>query len=55
MLSIPHCLDSRLTDGGKPYALVMLYSPKQIFCFWYLFLLEAERAPGPVRPEGLGK
>jgi hypothetical protein len=22
---------------------------------WYLFLLEAESTPGPVRPEGLGQ
>jgi hypothetical protein len=34
MLRIPHCLDSRLTDGGnvvKPYAPAALYSPETLF------------------------
>jgi hypothetical protein len=57
MLRTPHCLDNRLTDGGK------VVSPKHqprppsemsFFCFWYSFLLEAE-SQGLVRPEGLGK
>jgi hypothetical protein len=32
--------------------------PPGFFIFndsWYLFLLEAESTPGPVRPEGLGQ
>jgi hypothetical protein len=46
MLRIPHCLDNRLTDGGKivsPTLRPLLYSPETIFlCLWYSFLLEAE-------------
>jgi hypothetical protein len=46
MLRILHCLDSRLTDGGKVVSLrhrPLLYSPESLFfCFWYSFLLEAE-------------
>jgi hypothetical protein len=46
MLKIPHCLDNRLTDGGKvvsPTIRPLLYSPETLFlCFWYSFLLEAE-------------
>jgi hypothetical protein len=46
MLRIPHCLDSRLTDGGKvvrPTHRPLLYSPESLFlCFWYSFLVEVE-------------
>jgi hypothetical protein len=46
MLRIPHCLENRLTDGGKvvsPTRRLLLYSPETFFlCFWYSFLLEAE-------------
>jgi hypothetical protein len=55
MLRIPHCLDNRLTDGGK------VVSPTQwprstlqkhyVFCFWYSFLLEAEWTPGTCEAE----
>jgi hypothetical protein len=46
MLKLPHCLDNRLTDGGKgcqPEAPAALYTPETslFFCFWYSFLLEA--------------
>jgi hypothetical protein len=51
MLRIPHCLDNRLTDGGKivsPTHRQLLYSPETLFlCFWYSCLLEAEYTPGP--------
>jgi hypothetical protein len=47
MLRIPHCLDSRLTDGGtvvspahRPH-----FTPHKHF--WYSFMLEAEWIPGP--------
>jgi hypothetical protein len=34
--------------GCEPYALAVLYSPETLFfCFWYLFLLEAEYTPDP--------
>jgi hypothetical protein len=39
MLRIPHCLDNRLTDGGKVVSLTHPLSKPQ----------------GVVRPEGLGK
>jgi hypothetical protein len=47
MLRIPHCVDSRLIDGGKlvnPYATAGLYPPEILlfFSFWYSFLLEPE-------------
>jgi hypothetical protein len=45
-LRIPHCIDNRLTDGGKvvsPTHRPLLYSPETLLlCFWYSFLLEAE-------------
>jgi hypothetical protein len=44
MLRIPHCLDNRLTDGGKvvsPTRRPLLYSPEKLFlCFRYSFLRE---------------
>jgi hypothetical protein len=52
MLRISHCLDSRLTDGGKVVNLTQtaaLCSPDSLyFCFWYSFLLEAEWTLGPI-------
>jgi hypothetical protein len=46
LLRIPHCLGSRLTDGGKvvsPTHRPLLYFSETLFlCFWYSFLLEAE-------------
>jgi hypothetical protein len=36
MLRIPHCLDNRLTDGGKvvsPTHRPLLYSPEKLFLF----------------------
>jgi hypothetical protein len=42
---IPHCLDSRLTDGGKVLSLTnqpRSTSQKHLhFCLWYSYLLEA--------------
>jgi hypothetical protein len=59
MLRIPHCLDNRLTNGGKvvsPTHRPLLYSPETLFlCFWYSFLLGLVKPQGLVRPEGLGK
>jgi hypothetical protein len=44
MLRIPHCLDNKLTDGGKVVSLTRaaLYSPETFFYFWYSFLLATE-------------
>jgi hypothetical protein len=46
ILRIPHCLDNRLTDGGKvvsPTYRPLLSSPETLFvCLWYSFLLETE-------------
>jgi hypothetical protein len=57
MLSIPHCLDNRLTDGVVRLSALRtrrtLLSRTLLFiCFWYYFQLEAEKIPGP---EGSGK
>jgi hypothetical protein len=45
MLGIPHCLDSRLTDGGMLLSLTsrpLRYSSEILpFCFWYSFLSES--------------
>jgi hypothetical protein len=60
MLMIPHCLDNRLTDGGKvvnpthpphftPQKHYYFYVPGTHFC-WRL-----SEPQGLVRPEGLGK
>jgi hypothetical protein len=58
-LRLPHYLDKQLIDGSK------VVSPARrphftpgFFIFkdsLYLFLLEAESTPGPLRPEGLGQ
>jgi hypothetical protein len=60
MLRIPHCVDNRLTDGGK------VVSPKhrphftpQKHYFFYVsaihFCYRPSKSIGLVRPEGLGK
>jgi hypothetical protein len=59
MLRIPHCLDSRLTDGGKveiPKCRQRSSTQKQYFsasgthfCYWL------SKPQGLVRLEGLGK
>jgi hypothetical protein len=41
--------------GCQPYAPAALCSPEIFFCFWYSFLLEAEKPEGLVRPEGSDK
>jgi hypothetical protein len=50
MLRIPHCLDNRLTDGGKVVSPTHRpsFTPETLLflCCWYSFLLEAEYAPG---------
>jgi hypothetical protein len=54
MLKIPHCLYSRLIDGGEVVSLSVraftdhAFLPRKIFfCFWYSFLLEAEYTTKP--------
>jgi hypothetical protein len=46
-LRVPHCLNNRLTDGGK----VVNLTPRPTFTpqedSWYSFLLEAESSSGP--------
>jgi hypothetical protein len=60
MLRIPHCLDNRLTDGGK------VVSPRhpphftpQKHDYFYVsgihFSYRLSKPQGLVRPEGLGK
>jgi hypothetical protein len=43
MLRVPHCLDNRLTDGGKHYN----------FYVSDAFLLEVEQTPGPSAGGGI--
>jgi hypothetical protein len=47
MLRIPHCLDNRLTDGGKvvsPTHRPLLYSPETLFLsFWYIIRIIKSR------------
>jgi hypothetical protein len=38
----PHCLDSRLTDGGKAVSLTHQPRLNPINIFWYSFLLSRE-------------
>jgi hypothetical protein len=60
MLGIPHCIDNRLTDGGKvvssthqphftPQKQFYFYVSGTHFCEWL------SKLQGPVRTEGLGK
>jgi hypothetical protein len=54
MLRIPHCLDNRLTDGGKVcklYVPAALYSPKTLFIF-LLVLISVKRLS---KPQGLAR
>jgi hypothetical protein len=46
-LRVPHCLDSRLTDGGKVVSLTRRppFTPQEDS--WYSFLLQAESTPRP--------
>jgi hypothetical protein len=51
MLRIPHCIDNRLTDGGKAVSPTHRprSSPQKLFvCLQYSFLLEAENTPGTI-------
>jgi hypothetical protein len=56
MSTLPHFLDSRLTDGGEVSLTLRrhLYPQEDS---WHSFLLEAESTPGPyiVQLEGLGQ
>jgi hypothetical protein len=47
MLRVPHCLDSRLTDGDEVVSLTRRppFTPQEDS--WYSFLLDAESNPGP--------
>jgi hypothetical protein len=46
MLSISHCLDNQLTDGGGvSFTRWPSFTPKEDS--WYTFLLEADSTPGP--------
>jgi hypothetical protein len=49
MLRIPHFLENRLTDGGEVVSPTNWpsYTPQEDF--WYSFLLEGEKTPGPHR------
>jgi hypothetical protein len=52
-LMLPHCLDNRLTDGGKVVSIRRLYAQKDS---WYSFLLDAESTQGAIiRLEILGR
>jgi hypothetical protein len=55
MLSIPHCLGKRHTDGGEIVRLTRWprFTHKNIF--WYSFLLGSEWIGTAVRLEGLGE
>jgi hypothetical protein len=58
MLRIPHCLDSRLTDGGKVGSLMCrqsFYSPHSIFMLLVLICYRLRKFQGLVRPEVLRK
>jgi hypothetical protein len=58
MLRIPHCLDSRLTDGGEvsPMHLPRSTPQKLYFCASGTHLCyRLSKPPGLARPEGLGK
>jgi hypothetical protein len=59
MLRIPHCLDSRLTDGGKvvrPKHRLRSIPQKHYFsAFDSHFCYRLSESQGLVRPQGLGK
>jgi hypothetical protein len=58
MLMIPHCPDTRLTDGGKVVNLTgqpLLYSPETLFsASGTLFCYRLSKHQSLVHPEGLG-
>jgi hypothetical protein len=50
MLMIPQCLENLLKDGGTVdiHMHRLCCTPQEhVFCFWYSFLLVAEKTPGP--------
>jgi hypothetical protein len=60
MLMIPHCLDSRLTDGGKVVSLTHLlhFTPQKHYYFnasGTNFCYRLSKPQGLVRAEGFGK
>jgi hypothetical protein len=58
MLRIPHCLDSRLTDGDKVVSPThpSRFTPHRNIIFMFLVLISVRSKPQElVRPEGLGK
>jgi hypothetical protein len=63
MLKIPHCLDNRITDGGKvlspkhpPH-----FTPQKHYFYYYYYVYDTyfcyklSKPQGLVRPERLGK
>jgi hypothetical protein len=60
MLRIPHCLDNRLTDGGKVVSPMHLshFTPQKHFYLYVYgtnFCLRLSELQGVVRLKGLGK
>jgi hypothetical protein len=57
MLRIPHCLDSRVTDGVKVVSIThrLLSTPQKSCLSLALILLAASKPQGLVRLEELGK
>jgi hypothetical protein len=60
MLRIPHCLDNRLTGGGKAVSLTHwpYFTPQKHYYFYVSgthFCYRLSKPEGLVRPEGLGK
>jgi hypothetical protein len=58
MLRIPHCLDNRLTDGGKDVSPTHLphFTPQKHYYFYVsgtYFCYRLSKPQGPVGPEGL--
>jgi hypothetical protein len=49
MLRIAHCIENRLTDGGKDVSLThwppLYVSEILYFCFWYSFLFYLPDVP----------
>jgi hypothetical protein len=56
MLIIPHCLDSHLTDGDKPYALATVSLHRNNFMLLVLISVKRLNEPqGLVQVDGLSK